>query len=231
MKILKDSWLVFDNEIALSEALAQDILSIAKKSIFKRGYFSLVLTGGKSVLTLYKILSKSNANWNKWHIYISDERCVPIGHKDRGDQVINEIWLDNCTIPKKNIHFIKTEVGLIEAQKEYEKVLKKINKFDVVLLSIGKDGHISSLFPGHVYPENRDVIIERNSPKLPMERISMSYNRLNKANNIFKIIIGELKQPLVKKLLENKVFPADAVVGKREKIFIHNNAIPKKDKL
>ena len=131
MKILNDNWLIFDDEMSLSKALAQEILNIAKKSIFEKDCFSIVLTGGQSVLNLYKILSKSDSNWEKWHIYIGDERCVPMRHKDRNDQVINEIWLDNSTISKNNIHFIQAELGLIEAQKEYEKVLKKIDKFDV----------------------------------------------------------------------------------------------------
>ncbi|HIC39935.1 MAG TPA: 6-phosphogluconolactonase, partial [Piscirickettsiaceae bacterium] len=207
MKILNDNWLIFDDEMSLSKALAQEVLNIAKKSIFEKDCFSIVLTGGQSVLNLYKILSKSDSNWEKWHIYIGDERCVPMRHKDRNDQVINEIWLDNSTISKNNIHFIQAELGLIEAQKEYEKVLKKIDKFDVVLLSMGEDGHIASLFPNHLYSEEQMVVVERNSPKLPKERVSMSYKRLNRAHYIFKLIIGESKQKAVTLLKQNANLP------------------------
>ena len=52
------------------------------------------------------------------------------------------MWLSNSPIPKKNIHFIKAELGLLEARVEYENTLKKIDKFDIVLLSMGEDGHI-----------------------------------------------------------------------------------------
>jgi len=174
MKILNDNWLIFDDETSLSKALAQEILNIAKKSISEKDCFSIVLTGGQSVFNLYKILSKADSNWDKWHIYIGDERFLPAGHKDRNDQTINEIWLDNSPIPKNNIHFIKAELGLLEARLEYENTLKKIDKFDVVLLSMGEDGHIASLFPNHVYPEEQMVIVEQGSPKPPKERISMS---------------------------------------------------------
>ena len=225
MKILNDNWLIFDDEMSLSEALAQEILNIAKKSIFEKDCFSIVLTGGQSVLNLYKILSKSDSNWEKWYIYIGDERCVPMRHKDRNDQVINEIWLDNSTISKNNIHFIQAELGLIEAQKEYEKVLKKIDKFDVVLLSMGEDGHIASLFPNHLYSEEQMVVVERNSPKPPKERISMSYQQLNKTHYVFKLIVGESKQKAVILLGQNVNLPITRVNGECEKLFFCKNAI------
>ncbi len=224
---MKDNWLIFNDELSLSETLAQNILNVAKELIIKNDHFSIVLTGGRSVLSLYKILSKADSNWDKWHIYLTDERFLPTGHNDRNDQKINETWLNNGLIPKKNIHFIRVELGLVKAQKEYEEVLNKVNKFDIVLLSIGEDGHVSSLFPGHRYPENQNVAIERNSPKPPKERISMSYNSLNNATNIFKIIIGKSKQNIVKRLIEGERLPASAVYGEMEKIFICNNSMLK----
>ena len=224
MKILNDNWLIFDNEMSLSKALAREILDIAKKSIFEKDCFSIVLTGGKSVLSLYKILSKADSNWDKWHIYIGDERCVPMGHKDRSDQVINEIWLDNSAIPKKNIHFIKAELGLLEARLEYENTLKRIGTFDIVLLSMGEDGHIASLFPNHVYLEEQMVVVEQDSPKPPKERVSMSYQQLNKAHYIFKLIIGESKQKAVTLLEQNVNLPITRVNGNCEKLYICKNA-------
>lgn len=225
MKILNDNWIIFDDEISLSKALAQEILNIAKKSIFEKDCFSIVLTGGQSVLNLYKILSKSDSNWEKWHIYIGDERCVPMRHKDRNDQVINEIWLDNSTISKNNIHFIQAELGLLKAKLEYEKILKKIDKFDVVLLSMGEDGHIASLFPNHVYPEDQMIVVEHDSPKPPKERVSMSYKQLNRAHYIFKLIIGESKQKAVTLLQQSANLPITRVNGDCEKLYFCKNAI------
>jgi len=225
MKILNDNWLIFDDKMSLSKALAQEILNIAKKSISEKNCFSIVLTGGQSVLNLYKILSKSDSNWGKWHIYIGDERFLPAGHKDRNDQTINEIWLDNSTIPKKNIHFIKAELGLLEARVEYENTLKKNDKFDVVLLSVGEDGHVASLFPNHSYPDNKMVVIESNSPKSPKQRLSMSYKQLNKSNYIFKLLIGKSKQQAVHLLQKNTNLPMTKVTGECEKLYICKNAI------
>ena len=225
MKILNDNWLIFDDEISLSKALAQEILNIAKKSIFEKDCFSIVLTGGQSVLSLYKILSKADSNWDKWHIYIGDERFLPVGHKDRNDQTINEIWLDNSTIYKKNIHFIKAELGLLEARAEYEDTLKRIDKFDIVLLSMGEDGHIASLFPGHIYPKEQLVVIEQNSPKPPKERISMSYKQLNQSHYVFKLIMGESKQKAVTLLEQNVSLPIARVNGDFEKKYLCKSVV------
>ncbi len=220
---MKDNWFSFNNNISLLEALAKEILNIAKKSIIEKGFFSIVLTGGQSILGLYQILSEADSSFNKWHVYISDERFLPKDHQGRNDRVINKIWLNNNLIPKKNIHFIQAELGLSKARKEYEDKLDKVGKFDVVLLSIGEDGHISSLFPGHKYTKNQSVVIERNSPKPPKERISISLHRLNNTKNMFKVIIGESKRPIVKRLLEGDRLLANSVSGEMEKVFIHKN--------
>jgi 6-phosphogluconolactonase len=101
MKILKDNWIIFDDEVSLAKELSREILGIAKKSIKKNNHFSIVLTGGKSILNLYKILSVSDSDWSKWHIYLGDERFIFASHQDRNDRVINEMWLIMSSIPKK----------------------------------------------------------------------------------------------------------------------------------
>ena len=220
---MKDNWFCYSNKITLLEELAQEILNLAKKSIFEKGFFSVVITGGQSILGLYKILSKAKSNFNKWHIYISDERFLPKNHRGRNDTAINKIWLNNNQIPKKNIHFIQAELGLEKARNDYAHKLDKVSLFDLVLLSVGEDGHISSLFPKRKYAKNQSVIIERNSPKPPKERISISLGKLNHSKNLFKVIIGQSKWPIVKKLLKGDQLVANSVKSEMEKVFIYTS--------
>ena len=70
--MLNDNWLVFKNDILLSNALAQEILEIAEESIKLKGNFTIVLAGGNSPMKLYKILRNSKSNWDKWSVYIGD---------------------------------------------------------------------------------------------------------------------------------------------------------------
>ena len=90
---------------------------------------------------------------------------------------------------------------------------------------MGEDGHIASLFPNHIYPEEQMVVVERGSPKSPKERVSMSYQQLNKAHYIFKLIIGESKQKAVTLLEQNVNLPITRVNGNCEKLYICKNAI------
>ena len=223
--MLKDNWVVFEDIDKLSEQLAYNILEIAETSIRLSNSFKIVLTGGNSVLKLYNILSNSKSNWSKWHIYLGDERCLPTNDKDRNDHVINQVWLNNSQILKKNIHFIKAEFGVDDGALHYEKILDNVGDFDVVLLSIGEDGHAASLFPHHLYDKNTSVVVERNSPKFPKDRISMSYSRLNQSKNIFKIISGSSKQKAVKMWIKGKALPINKIYGQSEKVFICNNAL------
>ena len=225
---MNDNWISFHNKKSLFEELKYEILDIAKKSITEKGHFSIVLTGGKSILYLYKKLSDADSNFDKWHVYLSDERFLPKDHQERNDRIISKIWLNNNRIPKKNIHFIQAELGLDKARKKYEEKLDMVGTFDIVLLSIGDDGHISSLFPGHIYNNFQSVVIEKNSPKPPKERISISYQRLNNTKNLFKVIIGESKRPIVRRLLKGERLPANFINGEMEKFFIHKNLIIKK---
>ncbi len=223
--MLKDNWFVFKDIEKLSQELLKDILSIAQESIQSNGYFKIVLTGGTSIIHLYKLLSSAKSNWKKWHIYIGDERCLPLGDKDRNDYMINKVWFSNGLIPKENIHFICVELGIDNAVLHYENVLKNVVNFDVVLLSVGEDGHAASLFPGHLYNNNKSVVVENNSPKYPLNRISMSYARLNKSKNVFKVISGTSKHNVVERCIKNEILPINQINGYFEKVFICADAL------
>ncbi len=226
--MLKNNWIVFNDKRSLSESLAKDVLKIAKQSIDSRGYFSIVLAGGSSPIELYKILKESSSDWGNWHVYVGDERCLPKNDKERNDYIIEQVWLNSSSIFKDNIFFIKAELGMIEARRTYDDILECIEIFDVVLLSMGEDGHTASLFPDHKHIENNDIVLEYNSPKPPDKRISMSYSRLNNTRNVFKIISGKYKQNAVKLWLDDKDLPINKINGDNEVVYICRDALSKK---
>jgi len=223
--MLKNNWFVFKDIEELSQELLKDILSIAQTSIQLNDCFKIVLTGGTSIIYLYKLLCNAKSNWKKWHIYIGDERCLPLEDRDRNDHIINKIWLNGSTIPKQNINFMHAELDPDSAALHYEDVLTNIGDFDIVLLSIGEDGHTASLFPSHLYDKNRSVLVECNSPKYPKDRISMSYSRLNQSKNIFKVINGSSKQDAVDLWLKGVILPINKINGHSEKVYICKDAL------
>jgi len=85
---------------------------------------------------------------------------------------------------------------------------------------------VASLFSNKKNKFNSNVIIERNSPKLPKERISLSLKALNNSENIFKLIIGKSKKKVVKKILNNnKNIIANKIIGDKEVIYIEKKLI------
>lgn len=220
---LKKNWETFLNDIKLSRYLVKEILLIANKSIEENGKFSIVLSGGRSFIDTYKILRESKSNWKKWHIYLTDERCVPLNDYRRNDKLINSLWLNNKKIPKKNIHFIFAELDKKKAVNQYKSLLQKVNKFDVVLLGMGEDGHVASLFPKHRYDDNESVVIESNSPKPPKERITLSYSRLTKSRYIFKIVCGSSKFNALNSWIKNKKLPINKIQVEGERVLISYN--------
>jgi len=230
--MLKNNWFVFEDINELADQLANDILDVAKTAIRSNNSFKIVLTGGNSILNTYKVLSNSESDWDKWHIYLGDERCLPIGDKGRNNHIINQVWLNNSRILKKNIHFIDAELNATDGAARYENILNSVGDFDVTLLSMGEDGHAASLFPGHLYDTNKSIVIERNSPKYPRERISMSYSRLNHSKNIFKVISGSSKQRSLDLWLKGDGLglPINQISGINNKMYLCKDALYK-DKL
>jgi 6-phosphogluconolactonase len=114
---------------------------------------------------------------------------------------------------------------MLGAKKDYESTLREVEKFDVVLLSMGEDGHTVSLFPNHSYVKSDNIVLVYNSPKSPSERISMSYTRLNQAKNVFKIIMGQSKQEAVSLWLQGEKLPINQINGDNEKVYICKDAL------
>ena len=223
--MLRNNWKIFKDSKILSECLAADIIKVANELIDKNDQFNIVLAGGTSFLDSYKLLRDARSNWLKWHIYISDERCLPKNDRNRNDCKIYEVWLNNEKIPKKNINFISAELGINEAVKHYEMILKKQDFFDLVLLGMGEDGHTASLFPNRICNQNDSVVAEYNSPKFPKERISLSYSRLNKSKYVYKLISGPSKSQALNLWIKGEKLPINQISGKKEQVYILNDVL------
>jgi 6-phosphogluconolactonase len=224
--VLRSNWLIFADIDKLSEQLANDVLNIANHSIKFTNKFTIVLAGGVSFSNVYRILHNSKSDWSKWHLYIGDERCLASGDKNRNDYLINKAWLKNGLIPKKNINFIHSELGADEGAALYEEAVKEIKKFNVVLLGMGEDGHTASLFPNHIHDKDKNIVVEKKSPKYPKNRISMSYKMLSKSNNVFKLISGPSKQNAVELWLKGVDLPINKIYGDCEKVYACLDCMP-----
>ncbi len=160
--------------------------------------------GGNSIYCVLKFLIKKPIEWEEVHVFMVDERLVPIDHNDSNFRMIKQQLIN--VIPEQNLHpFIyidnKTNYGI----PKYKNELKKYSdNYDIILLSSGEDGHIGSLFPNHQSIKNQSqfFIYVYNSPKPPPRRMSMSKKMILRSNISFLMVIGEDKKPAYRKYLD-----------------------------
>jgi 6-phosphogluconolactonase len=190
-------WNLFDSIESLRHIVCDVIMRRAEDAIAAHGSFSIVLAGGSTPRAIYRLLRDLPADWSKWHIYINDDRCLPVDHEERNSLMADQVWLNHVDIPKSQIHHIPAELGPIEGAKAYAKTLEGVGAFDLVILGLGEDGHTASLFPNHEVDNSADAVPVFNSPKPPSERVTMSQNRLNNSNATLFIVTGAGKQEAV----------------------------------
>ena len=191
--------------------------------------FSFVLTGGNSPIKLYKHLAKSrNINWRKIDFFIGDERYVKETSENSNIKMCKKYLLNKIKISDNQIFKISTNKKSIkESVLDYEKKIKKyfFNKkiaFDLILLGIGNDGHIASLFKNNINKKtNKNITFIKRKDFL---RITLTLKCLNNSKSIFLWAPGRVKSNIVKKILLDKKFmyPVSFLKEKNNFLF-HSN--------
>lgn len=199
------------------------------KKLKKRSRFSFVLTGGNSPIKLYRHLAKNkNIPWKKIDFFIGDERYVKENSKYSNIRMCRKYLLSKISISNRQIYKITTNQKSIKKDaQDYEKTIKKyfLKKkvvFDLVLLGLGQDGHIASLFKNNINKKlknNVDFIIKKD-----FSRITLTLECLNNSKSIFLWAPGKIKSNIVKKIcLDNKfLYPASFLKRKNNFLF-HSN--------
>ncbi len=197
---------VLTDKARLIEALAEKFVAAAHGAIFERGVFHVALAGGSTPKGLYQKLATSpyaeQINWESVHLFFGDERCVLPTDDDSNFKMVREAMIDHVAIPEQNVHRMPTESGVADdIALEYAHTMKAVlgaSPLDLVLLGLGADGHVASLFPGtdalHVTATmTTSVYIE----KLASWRVTMTYPVINNARQVVILIAGEAKASIV----------------------------------
>lgn len=205
-------WHAFASLAELEQAATQTILDVARAAIANRGGVRIVLAGGGTPRNVYRLLRAQNAAWAAWHIYFSDERCLPPAHAERNSRMAQEAWLDHVAIPRQQIHIIPAELGAQAAAERYARDLADVDDFDLVLLGLGEDGHTASLFPGHDWKAaTASALPVHDAPKPPSDRVSLSAQRLSDARAVLFLVNGMGKQHAVNAWRTGMPIPAASI--------------------
>ncbi len=196
-------WHCFPDAPAVAREAVQRILEAARQAIEQRGEFRLVLAGGSTPRLVYRQLAETSADYSHWHFYLGDERCLKPDDGDRNSFTICNDWLDHSTVPEEHIHWISAELGPEEGARLYESLVRSILPFDLVMLGMGEDGHTASLFPGHRHDQSRLVVPVYQSPKPPLERVSLNFSALSQTRELLVLVTGEGKRSAVQAWRDN----------------------------
>jgi 6-phosphogluconolactonase len=140
----------------LTHTAAERLTTLIASAITERGAAFVSLTGGSTPRPVYEALAddarpwRSEIDWARVHLYWGDERCVPPDHPDSNFGMANRALIRHVPVPPGQIHRMRGEIDPHEAAREYERVLPET--FDVMLLGIGEDAHIASMFPRPASP-------------------------------------------------------------------------------
>ncbi len=208
----------------IAQNVCERILAIAQDAIAEYGKFKFVLAGGKTPEKVYCLLSQSDADWSKWFIYHGDERCLPVDDVNRNSVMATNAFLNVVAIPKNQIFDIPTELGIEESAAAYCSIVNAAMPFDLVLLGMGEDGHVASLFPNHVHDENAFIHSIYHSPKPPAERVTLSTKALSNTQNLFFLIQGANKREALKQWRDGEDLPVANVNALRHLVVFLDDA-------
>lgn len=207
-------WHNFPGADAVRDRALEWIRRAAAEAIASRGAFHVVLAGGTTPRAVYRALCAEAAQWDKWHVWFGDERCLPPADPERNSRMARDAWLDQVAIPVAQIHDIPAEAGPEAGACAYADALEGVAAFDLVLLGLGEDGHTASLFPGHEWGEAQDspaVLPVHGAPKPPADRISLSAQRLSRARQLLFLVTGNGKQDALARWRRGEAIPAAAI--------------------
>ena len=205
------------------------VSEIRKTKIKSSKRLSFVLTGGESPINLYKKLNKTKKiQWKYVDFFIGDERYVNNNSKNSNIKMCKKHLLNNKKISKKQIFDITTnQKSITKDVKLYEDKIKKYFnykriQFDVILLGIGNDGHIASLFKNNIKIKNQHSV--SYVVKKDFKRITLTINTINNSKLIFLWAPGYKKNKIIKKILSDsrKKYPA-SFLRKKNNILFHSN--------
>lgn len=215
---------IYDDLQALSRAAASAFVASARRVLSERPRFAVALAGGSTPKTLYRLLASelaSAVDWGRVHLFWTDERYVPPDHVDSNYRLVQEALLQPLDFPAGNIHAPDTSSSDPQvAARQYEESIRTFfgeasPHLDFVLLGLGEDGHVASLFPSSpALTESIQLVTAvSDSPKPPPVRLTMTLRLLNAAQELHFLVAGSAKQPAFSKILtqEDANLPAQEI--------------------
>ncbi len=211
------SVVVHSGAAVLADAAAARLVTHLVDAQSARGGAHLVLTGGTVGIAVLAALCSSPArhavDWQAVDLWWGDERFLPTGDPERNETQARAALLDHVRVNPDRVHAMPASDGpdvadVDAAAARYADELARhagaanrtgVPHFDVLLLGLGPDAHVASLFPGQpaLYEHDRTVVGVHGSPKPPPLRTSLTMTAINQASEVWFVVSGQDKAPAV----------------------------------
>jgi len=214
--------IVLDTAEQLFVRAAEEILHIAGEAICTHGEFRICLAGGTTPARTYEMLAKNfrgNIDWKEVQFYWGDERCVPPDDPASNFGMATRTMLSHLDLKPTQIHRMKGELAPADAARAYEDELREsfgvdpgdVPRFDLVLLGLGENRHIASLFPGQpAIHEQERLVIPVEVDDAHRNRITVTPPVINNAARVMFVVSGEAKAAAVRDVIEGADDPERA---------------------
>lgn len=235
-----DQALVYADRKALAAACAAALVQELSAAVAAHGRADVALTGGGAGIAVVAALAEApgvdELDWSRVHLWWGDERWLPAGHPERNDHQARQAGLDALmertagstrALTETTVHpFPAADAGLDldDAAAQACALLTPLPQFTVVLLGMGPDSHVASLFPDHAGLSVSGVpaTAVRCSPKPPPERLSLTREAVCAADHVWFTVAGADKAAAVRAVrslrdagVEDTAHPATLVHGRR----------------
>jgi 6-phosphogluconolactonase len=181
---------------AVAEMAARFMVTAITRSIASTGTCRLALAGGSTPRGAYERLAAGDAlleiDWAKVSVFFGDERMVRPDDASSNYRMAREALLGRVPIPDENVHRIEGELSAAVAASRYAATLGT-SPLDLVLLGMGEDGHVASLFPGREELVSRASVLPAHAPVAPHERVTLGLGVINAARAVLLLVTGASK--------------------------------------
>ena len=214
--------LQYGNKSQVSVGLAKAIEKASAEAIAEKGAFTLVLSGGSLPSLLSSLIGNASIEFDKWTVMFVDERNVPYSSPDSTYTSAMDAFMGKVGVPDSQVIKIAEGLSAEQAATVYAGQMMALPKTvlprtedgypitDMMLLGIGPDGHVASLFPNTAQTACKDgswVLPVTKSPKPPAERITMTMPVINASKEVLMVATGESKADIVQRTLETQTLP------------------------
>lgn len=199
---------------ALNVAAADHFYECANEAIAEHGRFTVALTGGSTPKNIYALMATPEyarkADWRRIELFWGDERCVPPDDPQSNFGMAQRALIAHVPVPPENVHRMRGELEPELAAAEYEKLLRDVvpDGFDLIILGMGSNAHIASLFPhSPLLQEKIRWVAAPYVAEVKMSRITLTPAAINRAREVVFWVAGEAKREAVQRVLHGRRDP------------------------